>query len=250
METKDAPDLLREGRDLGAMLKYGYHSNDQQKIYSGAVFGRSEDRRVDALLYLNGRDGRDMKLADNLPLSPTDYPINPKRLPNSAQDEKTGLFKLNLHPTRGARPGFHLPALEKLALDAVLRQQLPDPAEPVDHRPLRLRAGPDPPAGPPRYHRHHLDRQVQLPSAGQSLDRPATELFRRPHRAARPSARTPPSTSSPPAASGCVPSTRTRSGTAQHQPFRYRSATARADPGRGAAQAPSATSSCTCGQDL
>ncbi|MHA5868392.1 TonB-dependent receptor, partial [Pseudomonas aeruginosa] len=99
METKDAPDLLREGRDVGAMLKYGYHSNDQQKIYSGAVFGRSEDRRVDALLYLNGRDGRDMKLADNLPLSPTDYPINPKRLPNSAQDEKTGLFKLNLHPT-------------------------------------------------------------------------------------------------------------------------------------------------------
>ncbi|MDP0710296.1 hypothetical protein Q8G14_26830, partial [Klebsiella variicola] len=68
-------------------------------IYSGAVFGRSEDRRVDALLYLNGRDGRDMKLADNLPLSPTDYPINPKRLPNSAQAEKTGLFKLNLHPT-------------------------------------------------------------------------------------------------------------------------------------------------------
>lgn len=48
-------------------------------------------------------------------------------------------------PHRGARPGFHLPALEKLALDAVLRQQLPDPAEPVDHRPLRLRAGPDPP---------------------------------------------------------------------------------------------------------
>ena len=63
------------------------------------MFGRSEDRRVDALLYLNGRDGRDM-LADNLPLSPTDYPINPKRLPNSAQ-EKTGLFKLNLHPTEG-----------------------------------------------------------------------------------------------------------------------------------------------------
>ena len=106
METKDAPDLLREGRDVGAMLKYGYHSNDQQKIYSGAVFGRSEDRRVDALLYLNGRDGRDMKLADNLPLSPTDYPINPKRLPNSAQDEKTGLFKLNLHPTEEHDLGF------------------------------------------------------------------------------------------------------------------------------------------------
>ncbi len=47
-----------------------------------------------------------MKLADNLPLSPTDYPINPKRLPNSAQDEKTGLFKLNLHPTEEHDLGF------------------------------------------------------------------------------------------------------------------------------------------------
>ena len=42
METKDAPDLLEDGRDVGAMLKYGYHSNDQQKIYSGAVYGRTE----------------------------------------------------------------------------------------------------------------------------------------------------------------------------------------------------------------
>ncbi|RJT66699.1 Plug domain-containing protein, partial [Escherichia coli] len=63
----------------------GAQKSGFERYQQGTVFGRSEDRRVDALLYLNGRDGRDMKLADNLPLSPTDYPINPKRLPNSAQ---------------------------------------------------------------------------------------------------------------------------------------------------------------------
>ncbi|WP_052081170.1 TonB-dependent receptor [Pseudomonas sp. ML96] len=99
METKDATDLLQEGRNVGAMLKYGYHSNDQQKIYSGAVYGQSDGGMVDSLLYLTGRDGRDIKLADNPPVSSNiTYPINPKRLPNTAQDLDAGLFKLNLHP--------------------------------------------------------------------------------------------------------------------------------------------------------
>ena len=40
-----------------------------------------------------------MVFGDNPPLSPTDYPINLKRLPNSAQDRRLGLFKLNLYPT-------------------------------------------------------------------------------------------------------------------------------------------------------
>lgn len=246
METKDAPDLLREGRDVGAMLKYGYHSNDQQKIYSGAVFGRSEDRRVDALLYLNGRDGRDMKLADIAHRLP-DQPQAPAQQRPGREDRPV---QAQPAPHRGARPGLHLPALEKLALDAVLRQQLPDPAEPVDHRPLRLRAGPDPPAGPPRYHRHHLDRQVQLPSAGQPLDRPATELFRRPHRATRPSRghRLLPARHRRQADAYRVPGQ--GPGTAQHQPFRYRSATARADPGRGAAQAQARHPHAHAGQDL
>nr|WP_294978641.1 TonB-dependent receptor [uncultured Pseudomonas sp.] len=98
METKDAPDLLRDDQNVGAMLKYGYHSNDQQKIYSGALYGRSDDHKVDALVYLNARDGRDIKLAGHIPDPNGQYPVNPKRLPNSAQDLDAGLFKLNLHP--------------------------------------------------------------------------------------------------------------------------------------------------------
>ena len=97
METKDAPDLLKEGRNLGAMLKYGYHSNDQQKIYSGAVYGQTPDGRADGLLYLTSRDGRDMKLAGTIPDPDNRYPVNPQRLPNSAQDLDAGLFKLNLY---------------------------------------------------------------------------------------------------------------------------------------------------------
>lgn len=99
METKDAPDLLKEGRHLGAMLKYGYHSNDQQKIYSGAVYGQTPDGRADALVYLTTRDGRDLKLAGIIPDPDNRYPINPQRLPNSAQGLDAGLIKLNLFAT-------------------------------------------------------------------------------------------------------------------------------------------------------
>ncbi|MNP62671.1 TonB-dependent heme receptor A precursor [compost metagenome] len=50
MTTKDAPDLLQEGRNSGAMLKYGYASNDHQQVYSSALFGRTDDGRMDALV--------------------------------------------------------------------------------------------------------------------------------------------------------------------------------------------------------
>ena len=99
METKDAPDLLEEGKDLGAMLKYGYSSNDHQQVYSGAAYGRTEDGRADALVYYTKRDGDDMKLADNMPNPGNVYPVNPLRLPNTAQDLDAQLLKLNLHLT-------------------------------------------------------------------------------------------------------------------------------------------------------
>ncbi len=98
MTTKDAPDLLEQGRDTGAMLKYGYSSNDHQQIYTGATYGRTEDGMIDALVYYTKRDGDDLKLADQRPDPDNRYPINPKRLPNSAQDLDAELFKLNLHP--------------------------------------------------------------------------------------------------------------------------------------------------------
>ncbi|MHC6224267.1 TonB-dependent receptor [Pseudomonas sp. X10] len=97
MTTKDATDLLQEGRNSGAMLKYGYASNDHQQTYSSALFGRTDDGRIDVLAYLTKRDGGDMKLADNLPDPENRYPVNPKRLPNSALDLEGGLFKANIH---------------------------------------------------------------------------------------------------------------------------------------------------------
>lgn len=106
METKDAPDLLQEGRDTGAMLKYGYSSNSHEQAYTGAVYGRTEDRRFDALAYWTKRDGDDMKLASAQPDPRNAYPINPKRLPNTAQDLDGELFKLNMQLTDEHRLGF------------------------------------------------------------------------------------------------------------------------------------------------
>ncbi|MBA1295999.1 TonB-dependent hemoglobin/transferrin/lactoferrin family receptor [Pseudomonas lurida] len=99
MTTKDAPDLLQEGRNSGAMLKYGYSSNDHEQVYSSAVFGRTDDGRFDALAYLTKRDGDDMKVAAKLPNENNQYPINPQRLPNSAQNVDGQLFKVNAHFT-------------------------------------------------------------------------------------------------------------------------------------------------------
>ncbi|GLK88884.1 TonB-dependent receptor [Pseudomonas turukhanskensis] len=98
MTTKDAPDLLEQGRDTGAMLKYGYSSNDHQQIYTGAAYGRTDNGMADALVYYTKRDGDDLKLAAQRPDPDNRYPINPKRLPNSAQDLDAELFKINLHP--------------------------------------------------------------------------------------------------------------------------------------------------------
>lgn len=97
MITKDAPDLLEDGKNTGGMLKYGYSSNDHQQVYSGAVYGRTDDGRADALVYYTKRDGDDMKLAGRMPDPNNNYPVNPKRLPNTAQDLDAQLLKINLH---------------------------------------------------------------------------------------------------------------------------------------------------------
>ncbi len=61
VETKDPSDLLQEGENVGAFLKYGYHTNDRQEIYSGAVYGQTTDKMLDGLLFLNARDGDNIK---------------------------------------------------------------------------------------------------------------------------------------------------------------------------------------------
>jgi len=97
METKDAPDLLEDGRNAGAMVKYGYASNNHEQVYSSALYGRTDDGRFDGLAYITQRDGGDMKLAATRPDKDNVYPINPKRLPNSAQNVDGGLFKFNAY---------------------------------------------------------------------------------------------------------------------------------------------------------
>ncbi|WP_276330885.1 TonB-dependent receptor [Stutzerimonas kirkiae] len=96
METKDAPDLLKEGQNVGAMLKYGYQSNDQQQKYSGAVYGRTEDGFADALVFLTKRDGNNVKLADHIQFAGESYRY-PTRYPYSDQNLEAGLIKANLH---------------------------------------------------------------------------------------------------------------------------------------------------------
>ncbi|TBU93413.1 TonB-dependent receptor [Phytopseudomonas dryadis] len=87
VDTKDPADMLREGRNSGAFVKYGYHSNDRQQIYSGAVFGQTEDRRLDALLYMSGRDGDDIERPDGT------------RFAYSSNSLGGFLFKSNLRPS-------------------------------------------------------------------------------------------------------------------------------------------------------
>lgn len=99
MVTKDAPDLLKDGQNAGAMVKYGYASNNHEQVYTGAVYGRTDDGRMDGLAYLTKRDGGDLKLAGTPPDPRNEYPINPKRLPNSAQDVEGQLFKFNAYFT-------------------------------------------------------------------------------------------------------------------------------------------------------
>ncbi|WP_207627393.1 TonB-dependent hemoglobin/transferrin/lactoferrin family receptor [Photorhabdus tasmaniensis] len=62
--TKDASDLLRPGEDFGGLLKYSYHTNDRQNIYSSAVYGRTIEGFADGLLYMSKRDGGNIKRPD------------------------------------------------------------------------------------------------------------------------------------------------------------------------------------------
>ncbi|WP_431482336.1 TonB-dependent receptor [Pseudomonas solani] len=64
VDTKDPADLLQDGENVGAFLKYGYHTNDRQEIYSGAVYGQTTDKMLDGLLFLTGRDGDNIKRPD------------------------------------------------------------------------------------------------------------------------------------------------------------------------------------------
>lgn len=85
VDTKDASDLLQPGENLGGMVKYGYHSNDHQNIFSGALYGRTEEGMADALLYMSKRSGDNLKRPDG------------SLFPYSANTQGSYLLKSNIY---------------------------------------------------------------------------------------------------------------------------------------------------------
>ncbi|MBA0167390.1 TonB-dependent receptor [Pectobacterium sp. CFBP8739] len=87
VDTKDASDLLLPGENFGGMVKYSYHTNDRQNIYSGALYGRSEDGMADGLLYMSKRDGDNIERPDGT------------RFVYSTSDMASYLLKTNIYLT-------------------------------------------------------------------------------------------------------------------------------------------------------
>ena len=85
--TKDATDLLRPGENFGGMTKYSFHTNDNQSIYSGALYGRTPEGQADGLLYMSRRDGGNIMRPDGT------------RFEYSANNQGTYLAKTNIYLT-------------------------------------------------------------------------------------------------------------------------------------------------------
>lgn len=85
LETKDAGDMLLPGEDFGGLLKYSYHTNDRQGIYSGALYGRTPEGFADGLIYMSKRDGGNLKRPDGT------------RFAYSANDQASYLLKTNIY---------------------------------------------------------------------------------------------------------------------------------------------------------
>ncbi len=83
--TKDASDLLQPGEDFGGLLKYSYHTNDRQNIYSSAIYGRTIEGFADGLLYMSKRDGGNIKRPDGT------------RFAFSKSDQASYLLKTNFY---------------------------------------------------------------------------------------------------------------------------------------------------------
>lgn len=84
--TKSAADLLGRGERWGALAKFGYNDNNHERLRMLSLFGRPHER-VDLLVSLTDRESSDLKLADKT------------RLPVSATDAHSRLFKVGLMPT-------------------------------------------------------------------------------------------------------------------------------------------------------
>lgn len=84
--TKSAADLLGRGERWGALAKFGYNDSNHERLRMLSLFGRPHER-IDLLVSLTDRESSDLELADKT------------RLPVSATDAHSRLFKLGLMPT-------------------------------------------------------------------------------------------------------------------------------------------------------
>lgn len=89
LETKDATDLLDDGKNIGAFLKYSRFSNNSQNTYTGAVYGKADNGLVDGLFYYTNRDSGNVKRPDG------------SEFLYSGQEQETYLAKLNVYPADG-----------------------------------------------------------------------------------------------------------------------------------------------------
>lgn len=87
IDTKDAKDMLQEGSNVGAFVKYARHSNNSENDATVAVYGRTDDGRYDALAYTTKRKSGDLEKPDGKPFR------------FSAVDTPSSLLKLNVRLT-------------------------------------------------------------------------------------------------------------------------------------------------------
>ena len=95
LETRDAQDLLKQNKDVGAFLKYSRFSNNQQNTYTGAVYGKTENNLLDGLFYYTKRDSGNVERPDG-----TSFLY-------SAQEQDTYLAKLNIRPDECQKISFN-----------------------------------------------------------------------------------------------------------------------------------------------
>lgn len=86
LDTKDASDFLREGENIGALIKYAHASNNIQNNWSGALFAQSDNRMFDILAYYTNRDAHNITRPDG------------SKFLYSAYQQQSGLIKGNIRP--------------------------------------------------------------------------------------------------------------------------------------------------------
>ena len=85
LTTKDAKDFLKDNQNLGAFIKYGHHSNNDQNNYTAAIYGQTKNQVVDGLIYYTNSQSNDVRLADH------------EKYRGSSMDQYSYLAKSNIY---------------------------------------------------------------------------------------------------------------------------------------------------------